>query len=97
MSYSQAQQFAARLIREYGLDPSSWIKAAWQIALARPPSSQEVDEALSFMKGLANDRLAKSEDDAYPKEFGNQDPAQMHALTELCLTILNLNEFVYID
>ena len=49
------------------------------------------------MKGLANDGPAKSEEDAHPKEFENQDPAQMHALAELCLTVLNLNEFAYID
>ena len=97
MSYYQAQQFAARLVRENGLDPSSWIKAAWQIALARPPSAQEVTEALNFMKGLANDGPAKIEEGAHPKEFENQDPAQMHALAELCLTVLNLNEFAYID
>jgi hypothetical protein len=97
MSYQQAQLFAARLVRENGLDPSSWIKAAWQIALARPPTTQELEESLNFMKGLASDSPAKSGGDALPKEFEKEDPAQMHALTELCLTILNLNEFEYID
>lgn len=97
MSYRQAQQFAARLVRDNGSDPSSWINAAWRIALARPPSTREVEEALSFMKGLANENPAKGGDDEQPKEFENHDPAQMHALTELCLTVLNLNEFVFID
>ena len=97
MSYRQAQQFAARLVRDYGSDPSSWISAAWRIALARSPSTQEVAEALKFMEGLAHDNSAKGTDDEQPKEFENHDPAQMHALTELCLTVLNLNEFVFID
>ncbi len=97
MSYRQAQQFAARLVRDYGPNPSSWINAAWRIALARPPSAQEAEEALNFMQGLANEKAAKGTDDEHPKEFEDRDPAQMHALTELCLTVLNLNEFVFID
>ncbi|MFN8006373.1 MAG: hypothetical protein U0V70_05000 [Terriglobia bacterium] len=49
------------------------------------------------MKRLAAESPAKKSQDVEPKEFQNQDPAQMHALTELCLTVINLNEFTYVD
>ena len=97
VSYSQAQQFAARLVRQYGTNASAWVNAAWRLALARPPSAQEEQEALSFMKALYNQATSRNAGDVPPKEFENLDPAQVTALTELCLTVFNLNEFAYID
>ncbi|MFN8006372.1 MAG: DUF1553 domain-containing protein [Terriglobia bacterium] len=46
IAYRQARQFAARLLRDYGKDPSSWVNGAWQIAC--PASSlKETQEALN--------------------------------------------------
>ena len=97
VSYRQAQQFAARLVRQYGINPSAWVNAAWRLALARPPSAQEEQEGLSFMKSLYNQATSRNAGGTPPKEFENLDPAQVTALTELCLTVFNLNEFAYID
>ncbi|MBI3667407.1 MAG: PSD1 domain-containing protein, partial [Acidobacteria bacterium] len=44
-TYAEAQQFAARLVKERGDKPTAWVDAAWRIALAREPSPIEVTEA----------------------------------------------------
>ena len=83
-SYQQAREFAARLKKQHGEDPAAWIDAAWNLALARPPSANEKQEALALMDKLRTDR---------PKD--DQDPGA--ALTQLCLAIFNLSEFAYVD
>ena len=41
VAFDEAQQFAARLVRESGDNPPLWIDKAWRIALARAPSAEE--------------------------------------------------------
>jgi mono/diheme cytochrome c family protein len=67
----QAKRFAARLEKEHPGDRSAQIRAAWELALARPPSDAERERAAAFLE-------------ASP-------------LSELCLVLLNMNEFLYVD
>ena len=97
VSFNQAQHFAARLVEQTGDDPSAWIDQAWCIALARFPSSQRKQEALSLLQALARQTVGDTSVGSRPVQLGNLDGARAWALSQLCLTILNLSEFSYID
>jgi hypothetical protein len=79
MTYEQARQFAARLLREDGDRPEDWVRAAWRLALLREPSDNEQREAVQLIAKLS---------DKQTREEG---------LAQFCLTIFNLNEFLYVD
>jgi hypothetical protein len=96
-AFRQAQEFAGRLVREAGDNPAGWVDRAWRIALGRPPSADEKKDALQLL-----DRLAASSPQARPLEGPPADlaklaPARAAALAKLCLTVFNLNEFVFVD
>jgi len=96
MTYAQARQFAARLVRENGDRPAEWVRAAWRLALSREPSAIEQQEAVALIGKLeAQSGAAKAADS--PKELAQLNPARAEALTQFCLTMFNLNEFVYVD
>ena len=98
ISFAEAQLFATRLVKEAGDNPSAWTDKAWSIALARPPSAQEKQEALAMMAKLA--ALGPTKRDAgepLPEELAKLGPARAEALTKLCLAIFNLDEFIYVD
>ena len=96
-SFHQARQFASRLVRKNRDSPSHWIETAWRIALARRPSPAEKKEALELLHTLSRQEGGKQESDSLPQELATLGPQRAAALTQLCLTIFNLNEFVYID
>ena len=94
----QARVFAARLVREQGNHPSAWVSRAWWLALGRGPSEKELQEALLLLKSMASKNLAPAEPlGDFPPDLRGIDRATALALVQLCLGILNLNEFVYID
>src|SRR5262249_59876587 len=62
-AFRQAQEFAGRLVREGGDDPAGWVDRAWRIALGRPPSAAERQDALRLL-----DRLAAGSPQALPLE-----------------------------
>jgi hypothetical protein len=79
----QAQAFAARLRKEATSDDGR-IDAAFRLVFGRPPTSAQQDLARAFLAEQAK-RLPPG---------GNGPQA---ALAELCLVLLNANEFVYVD
>jgi hypothetical protein len=98
VSFQEAQRFAARLVHEAGDNPRVWIEKAWRIALARSPTAHENGEALAMLAKLQEAGSAKhAEDDPMPPELSALGDARAEALTKLCLTIFNLDEFVYVD
>jgi len=86
--YRQAQQLADRVVKESSQDPVEQIARLWKIALARPISEQESQEALQLLAAMNTTESADSE---------NQSSQRAAALSKLCLAIFNLNEFAYID
>ena len=84
-----AQAFAARVLRA-GSDTEKRIVHAYRLALARPPSRQELDLAVRFLGAQA----ALVGPSADPAASEQRDSA---AYVDLCLALLNVNEFVYID
>ena len=97
ISFNQAQELASRLVREAGENPSDQVHMAWRLALARAPSETERQEALDFMRTLASKHEEKPPGDPLPKDLARLEPRQAAVLTQLCLTIFNLSEFVYVD
>jgi Protein of unknown function (DUF1553) len=54
---TQAEQFAARLRKEKGESPDALVDHAWRIAFARPPSDQERQTALDYLRRNSLARL----------------------------------------
>jgi cytochrome c553 len=101
-AWAQAQQFAARLVREAGIEPAACVDRAWRIALARHPTEAELAEALQLMEALASEAAADNVA-TEPAPSPSTDELQRlvaeraAALAKLCLAIFNLNEFLFID
>ena len=80
----RALDFAARLLKEHPKDEAARIDMAFRLAFSRPPTAGQSDQVRAFLADQAK-RLSPT---------GN---SQQAALAELCLVLLNANEFVYVD
>jgi len=71
--------------------PAGQIKRAWQLALCRPPTSDELQIAQNFLQKQI----------AYLSEQTDQllenVSAEQQAMTNLCQALMSSNEFLYID
>jgi hypothetical protein len=97
----ESKQFAARLIRDCGVNRDGQIERAYGLALARPPTSVERETAQEFLQTQAEvirDRLRARLCIPLVRDVPEQtDPAEAAALADFCLAILNCNEFLYVD
>ncbi len=93
-----AQHFAGRLLRE-APDTASRITLAYRLALARRPTARELTTGEEFLKAQAELIGERPRQElALPVPCPEDLPsAQGAALTDYCLALLNLNEFVYVD
>jgi hypothetical protein len=96
-SFAQAQQLAARLVRECGPKPQAWINRAWELALGRPPSASEIKEALHLFDQLAAADGQGKPLEHPPPELRGLPARQAAALVKVCLAVFNLNEFTFVD
>jgi hypothetical protein len=85
-----ARAFAGRVLREAGNRPARVVERAYRLALGRAPDAGEAALAAEFL-----DRQAALLRQA-PLPLG-ADPAFAGAVTDLCHTLLNVNEFAYVD
>jgi hypothetical protein len=79
----QAQAFAARLVKQARSDADR-IDSAFTLAFGRAPSATQRELAQSFITEQA-------------RRLGTGAAVQQAALAELCLVLLNANEFLYVD
>jgi Protein of unknown function (DUF1553)/Protein of unknown function (DUF1549) len=87
----QARHFARRIIQEAGDEPARRIELAYRLALGRMPEPAEATAMQKFL-ALQTQRLTAEEAAAAtPRD------AATTALEALCLILLNLNEFAYVD
>ena len=94
--FRQAVALASRLVESEGDDPGAWVEKAWRLALSRPPTATEKQEALELMSARA--REAKEEKwTGLPAELEKIPRPRAAALTQFCLGLFNLNEFSHID
>ncbi len=77
----QASKLAARVAIEAGPELRARVARVIRLAFERPATEEEIADGLSLLNRLTTERGKK------PTE----------ALTYWCLTVLNLNEFVYLD
>ena len=94
--YLRAQELATRLVREEGDQPEVWVGTAWRRTLSRKPGPREREEALALFQNLSREESAES-DQSWPQPLAQLGPQKAAALTQLCLTLFNLNEFMYVD
>ncbi|MEW5974171.1 MAG: PSD1 and planctomycete cytochrome C domain-containing protein [Acidobacteriota bacterium] len=92
--HEQARHFAAELVSRRGNDPLAWIREAWRIALVRPPDPEEEEEAMALLRRLEAEAEQRHTSEPLPKGLATLKPAQGVALSQLCLTLFNLNEFI---
>jgi len=98
-SLEWAQAFAGRVIRRAGEDRGAQIHEAFRLAFSRPPDATEKDDTLTFLnhqERLIIERLTRGEPVAHPTpDAGKLNAPAAAALVDLCLALLNSNEFVY--
>ena len=92
----QATEFAGRLVREAQEDPGAWVDLLWHISFARAPTHTERQEALELLGSAPRDGWKEGPENL-PESLAGIDPAAARALTELCLTVFNLSEFLFVD
>ena len=100
-SLSAARHLAGIVITNVGGDQSQQVASCYLRTLGRLPTDAEKELAQSFLKQDAQ-RLHSENREASTLALPiplpqNTDEFQAAALTDFCLTIFNLNEFIYID
>lgn len=81
---ARAQALAARLCRSDGLTGDRLVREGYRWTVGREPDPQEFDLALSFLAG----------DSKHQEE---PPDAVFERVVDFCHTLLNANEFVYVD
>jgi len=95
-AFKQAGSFAARLVKRNGENMSNWVIDAWKLSFGRPPSDQEKQEALELLTNRSH-QIKKERWTELSAGLEKIPVAKASALTEFCLALFNLNEFLYID
>ncbi|MDB5309654.1 MAG: hypothetical protein JWO38_3856 [Gemmataceae bacterium] len=96
----QGKALAMKLVREVGTDPAKQLDALYRRAVGRSPTGAEKLAGLEFLKdqgGSIRERLKAGLPIGLP--VGDLPPgadaADMRALADLCVVVLNTNEYVY--
>ncbi len=94
-----ARAFAQRVLAEAGTDEGGQVETAYRLAYTRPPDPAERDTALTFLDrhaGIFEDGVQGAEPAAVPDRLPpGVSSKHAAALVDLCLMLLNSNEFVY--
>ena len=94
----QSALFAERLRNEVGKDTQQQIQRAFRLSYGRPPDGTELLASQGFLKKQAiyHQGLARKlqEQGVDPAEIPEPDKA---ALIDLCHSLFNTNEFVYVN
>jgi hypothetical protein len=101
VSLEWAENFAGRVLKESGDDEEKQIHAAYQLALARAPSADEttlVKRFFSEHEKIVKERVVEDEPVSLPAGFPTDgDKISGATLVDFCHTLLNSNEFVYLN
>jgi hypothetical protein len=100
-AHEQARAMASRVWREAGDSREAQIRRAYQLALARSPSPREATVAESFLEEQAHllrERLRARREVTIPDGLPDgAGPAEVAALADFCLALLNRSSFVHVD
>jgi len=101
LSLEWAENFAGKVLQVAGDDRSKQIRAAYEIALARTPTTDEekvVAEFFSEHGKILSERAQAKEPLPLPPEFpADGDKVSAATLVDFCHALLNSNEFVYMN
>jgi hypothetical protein len=86
---ARAEDLARRLAKEAG-DETAQVQLAWQLALAREPSADELKSSVEFIQSQLLQRSTRDSD----KSAGD---ARHLALADFCQALFAMNEFIYVD
>jgi hypothetical protein len=87
---ARAVDFADRIVRETGATPEEEVRWAWEVALGRKPSAQELEAGVAFLKSQFEQRSTR--------EPGKAQSELKHlALADFCQSIFAFNEFIYAE
>jgi hypothetical protein len=99
MEWSRA--LASRVLNDGGLSAEQQIERAYRLVFSRAPKPEESNSILNFLNqqsGLIAERLAKSDKVPMPDAVpAGMPPARAAAFVDLCHTLLNSNEFIYMN
>jgi hypothetical protein len=84
----QSDLFARRVVRESGPSPAQRLDLAFEIAIGRAPSAKEREWSLETLHQV---------EDRYRGAAAAPDEARQKALAAVCHTLLNTNEFLYLQ
>src|SRR5437763_11198872 len=92
---------AGRVLNDSGLSAEQQIERAYRLALSREPKPAETQAILDFLNqqsGLLEARLAKNDKVPLPDVVPEgMPPARAAAFVDLCHTLLNSHEFIYMN
>ncbi len=101
VSLAAARDLCGYLLRNHSEDRQQQVVLCYQRTLGRSPSSAECRIALDFLESATrrlNEAKRPPAELAIPSALpASVSPTYAAALTDFCLAIFNLNEFVYID
>lgn len=100
-SLNAARRLAGSLLTEHDEVDHTAITSVFRRTLCRQPSEHDLTELTRFMQlqtEYLRDKSQTAEQLALPLPCpASIDPYEAAALTDLCLALLNCNEFIYID
>jgi hypothetical protein len=83
-----SRQLAARVLNDAGLSPEQQVERAFRIVLSRVPNDDERRAVLEFL----NQQSAE-----ISSRVADNHQARVAAFVDLCQTLLNSNEFAYVN
>src|SRR5262249_44535946 len=96
-----ARELAGYLLTHARIAPGGALELAYQRVLCRPPAPAEREAGMRFLAAEAaklRDAQRPPMELSLPAEMPEgTDPYSAAALTEFCLVLFNLNEFIYVD
>jgi hypothetical protein len=96
-----AESFAGRVLKAAGNDEAKQVTAAYELALAREPKSEEVEMVKRFLaehSKIVKERVVEDEPVSLPAGFPQDgDKVAGATLVDFCHALLNSNEFVYVN
>lgn len=102
-SHEQSQIMAERILTEVGTDPVKQIERAFQLAFQRLPSKAEKETSMAF---LAEPKAVLKKPHNFSlrrvglvqnAERGISGVDRIRSLSDLCLVLINMNEFVFLE
>ena len=94
--HEQSRAMAARILEEAGDDRASQVRRAFQLAFQRDPEESEAAECLAFLQPQPR-QLSLTPVAFRDRNTTSDLDRQRGTLRDLCLVLLNMNEFIYLE